>query len=161
MKIYLLLITFLLTACAAGGQLYKEIQQPNLEGKSSVVVFRKKQFADGGSCYTVYVDNKPVGVWGNGGFIRVILAPGEHKISIPHMNGNTLAANANLVANQQAYLEYNSVLTGVNVIPLGTAAIANTSFNFALTPVSEDYADTLLPNLKDSSTKVSCMMALK
>jgi hypothetical protein len=151
----------LISGCAAKGALYKDVQTNTLNGKSSITIFRKKQFTDGGSCYTVYVDEKSIGVLGNGGFIEVLLEPGKHIVTIPHLNGKKLSSEAMLEENGKYYVEYNSVVTGVSVIPIGTLVTTNVSFDFALSPVPENYALDLLKNLRDSSKKVSCMATVK
>jgi hypothetical protein len=161
MKYIFIIMVVLFSGCAAKGALYKDVQTNTLNGKSSITVFRKKQFTDGGSCYTVYVDEKSVGVLANGGFIEILLEPGKHIVTIPHINGKKLSSEAVLEKNEKYYVEYNSLVTGVNVIPIGTFVTTNVSFNFALSPVSENYALGLLKDLRDSSQKVSCMATVK
>ncbi|MDQ2076255.1 hypothetical protein [Marinimicrobium sp. ABcell2] len=161
MKCILVLLVVVICGCAAQGDLYKDVQTQALDGKSSIVIFRKKQFTDGGSCYTVRVNGEPVGVLGNGGFLEVLLDPGKHVISIPHLDGKTLSSEAILEEGEVYYVEYNSALRGVSAIPIGAAVMTNVSFNFALSPVPEPYALEQLEGLKDSSKKVSCMATLK
>jgi len=161
MKYISIFMIVLISGCAAKGALYKDVQTNTLNGKSSITIFRKKQFTDGGSCYTVYVDEKSIGVLGNGGFIEVLLEPGKHIVTIPHLNGKKLSSEAMLEENGKYYVEYNSVVTGVSVIPIGTLVTTNVSFDFALSPVPENYALDLLKNLRDSSKKVSCMATVK
>lgn len=161
MKYLVLVIAISLSACAAKGPLYKEVQRSSLDGQSRIVIFRKDQFVDGGSCYTVRVDDTPVGVLGNGGFLEVMVEPGEHNVSIPHLKGKTLTVPANLESNTTYYVEYNSTLNGVSGIPIGNIAVVNTDMGFALTPVPETYALAELETLRDSSEKVSCMATLK
>lgn len=161
MKFVLLLVVISLCGCAAKGAFYKDVRTQAMNGKSSITIFRKKQFADGGSCYTVWVDGKSVGVLGNGGFIEVLLEPGEHVVTIPHLDGKILRSEAVLAENQAYYVEYNSRATGVSAIPIGSMAVTSVSFNFALSPVPETYALGLLEGLRDSSKKVSCMATMK
>ena len=161
MKYISIFLIFLIYGCAAKGAFYKDVRTKDLNGKSSITIFRKKQFADGGSCYTVNVDGQSVGVLANGGFIEVLLQPGKHTVTVPHLNGKTLSSEATLEENGAYYVEYNSVLTGVSAVPIGSAAVTNVNFNFALSPVPESYALGILEGLRDSSKKVSCMATLK
>lgn len=69
----------------------------NRETTVNIGVFREKRFSGGANDFTIYVDNQPVGLIGNGEFVTITSTFGVHEIyvaysrrSSPDMHGNTV-----------------------------------------------------------------------
>lgn len=77
-----LLITFVigLVACSATGPKFTNIE--SAIGKSTIYIYRPSKFAAGGTYPTIQVDGIGEYDLKNGGFIRLEVEPGEHKVSI-------------------------------------------------------------------------------
>jgi len=162
MKKTLWIICFvLLVGCGARGPAYSEMATVELNNKSAIIVFRKDQFVDGGSCYGVRINGKEIGVLANGGFLRVLVEPGQNDILIPHVNDKKLNIAVTAELGKTTYVEYSSLLEDIYIIPVGSFAATNARFHNTLAQVKSEYAISELQNLKDSSGKPSCMATIR
>lgn len=125
-----------------------------ITNKAQIVIFRKHQFTAGGACYKIFLDEKQYGVLANGGFIIYDVEPGLHSISVMD---NKLNLPINVEAGKRYYIEYSILLSDLSAIPVGVATSVSIGFDFYLANVTSSHAMQLLPKLKDSSVKYTCM----
>jgi hypothetical protein len=144
----------ILIGCASGGALYNEKPIANHTNNAQIILFRKHQFTAGGACYKTYLDAKQYGVLANGGFIISDVESGLHNISV---KDNKLSLPISVEAGKRYYIEYSISLSDLSAIPVGTATSVSMGFDFYLANVTSAYAMQLLPKLKDSSVKYTCM----
>ncbi len=172
MKILFSVITVVIVlGCAASGPRYSDMSFEKTPGLSEVYIYRLSKFVDGGSCYEISIDGKPIGVLGNGGFLRAEISPGEHTVSIPMVDKNRLELLFDSEESKTVYLQFNVSWNSSGGIPeseiiskredytYSQGALMN--FNNLLVQVNQEYASENLSSLKDSSGKVSCMITLR
>lgn len=154
------IFAFLLTGCGASGPAFEQINLDSNQSKSEIIVFRKNQFVDGGSCYQVNVNGKELGILANGGFLRTIVDPAKHKIVLFSVRDNVLELEVSSTEHSTNYIEYNTSLAGGHFLPIGSVVSFSTSFDSSLAEVEPEYALTILKDLKESS-KTSCMGTIR
>lgn len=81
-RITIIAMIFLLSACSASGPRYSELPKEPLNGRAEIIVYRLSQIAASGGCYRVEIDDSRIGILANGGYLRQIVEPGKHKVSI-------------------------------------------------------------------------------
>jgi hypothetical protein len=169
--LYLVVSVVMIMGCSASGPRYSDLSFEKTPGLSEVYIYRLNKFVDGGSCYEISIDGKPVGILGNGGFLRAEISPGKHTASIPMINKNSLELLFDSEESETVYLQFNVSLNSSGGIPeseiISTRADYTYSqgelmnFNNLLVQVNSEYAIENLSSLRDSSEKVSCMATLR
>lgn len=161
MKVLLLTVistVLVVTGCAsATGTLYSEMPSYKSSEKFELTIFRQKQFTDGGSCYVVLLDGSEWGVLANGGFLKTFVEPGEHTITIPHLDDKELEVLVQSSHADANFVEYGANLEGVGVIPAGYATISMVNMSFDMVEVESGYAIQRLAELRDSSEERRCL----
>ena len=143
-----LLFVLLLTSCAASGPAFVKVSEI-IPDKAVVYFYRQAAFYGSGSCPDLTIDQKVIGCLKNGGYLEVILEPGEHAI---HFDKGTwqperdLHANINLQAGKHYYYEYGQELKGAFAVP-GFAFVAGSENFFQ---IQEKHAISILMKLKKS-----------
>ncbi|ARN72653.1 hypothetical protein [Oceanicoccus sagamiensis] len=169
---FLLLFIASLIGCAASGPKFSEQKFDKNPEYSEIFIFRENQFADGGTCYEMRVDEKGIGVLANGGFLRYEMLPGSHKLAVPMVDNNQIALRFDSNKDQATYIQLHPALNKSNVIPASEIIAESTDFNYsglglalrfnyALAQVTEAYALERLGALADSSVNPSCMATLR
>ena len=79
-KAVLVLLSFVLFGCAASGDVFSGFKQPNGDN-GMVYVYRPHQFVGGGVSFDVGVDDAPLGVLRNGGYLEKELPSGVHFVT--------------------------------------------------------------------------------
>ena len=153
----ILIVTSLLflSACSATGPRYSELPEEPLEGKSEIVVYRLSQLAASGGCYRVSIDDTPIGILANGGYVRKIVPPGKHKVSIILKDSLDLEIEAK--PNETNYIQYNIGLGGMSAFPVGTLSVVNMDWNVSLVDVPKDHGKKTVSNLRQSLKTHTCM----
>ena len=151
----LIIATFLLSACSATGPKYSELQKQPLDGKSEIVVYRLSQLAASGGCYRVKVDGVQVGILANGGYVRKIVDPGNHKVSIMLREGLDLEINTQ--PNETNYIQYNIGVSGMSAFPIGTISVVNMEWDVSLVDTPKDYGLKTVSSLRQSLKSHTCM----
>lgn len=151
---FIIMLSLLISGCSATGAFYKDLPALDKDGRSELIVYRLKKFVGGGVCYHVSVDDEMIGILGNGGFIRVLIAPGKHKISFPSVKGPYMNLDFISVANGENYILHNMDATNVVVAPVFSSA----TFNTTLMETSKTYALEQLPLLRNSLEGNTCMI---
>lgn len=157
--------------CAASGPRYSDMSFETTPGLSEVYIYRLNKFVDGGSCYEISIDGKPIGVLGNGGFLRKEISPGKHTVSIPMVDKNSLELLFDSEESEPVYIQFNVSLSSSSAIPESQiiserADYKNSqgelmNFNNLMAQVNQEYASENIATLKDSFEKVSCMATLR
>lgn len=169
-RIFILLAIVILSGCAAGGTKFTESKFTKNPKKTEIYIFRFEQFFANGACYEIGLNEKSIGVLGNGGFIRKEVSPGNNTISVPMSDKIPLSLNFDGKENETLYFQFNVALNDTKAIP-DSNIISNggdyTDINGALmhvnslfVQVEERYALNELKLLRDSSAKVTCMVTL-
>lgn len=155
-KLFIILVAICVisTGCASGGALYSDKPFTDSSSSAQIIIFRKHQFTGGGACYKVLLDKKDSGVLANGGFIVFDVEPGFHRLSV---QDEKLGLDINAEAGKRHYVEYSISLSELGAMPVGTATSVTIGFDFYLAHVTSTYAMQMLPKLKDSSVKFTCM----
>lgn len=84
-KISILTAMAFLSGCATSGPSFSNA--PHLaQGGSGVYVYRTKHFLSGFGA-TIYVDNKPLGIVHDNGYLFKKLSPGVHTVSVKNSSG--------------------------------------------------------------------------
>lgn len=166
-RIFILLSIIMLTGCAAGGPKFTESKFTKNPMQTEIFVFRLDKFVDGGGCYEVGLNDNPIGVLANGGFIRKEVNPGKHVIAVPMINKTHLEVSFEGKENETLYFQFNVALNDPNAIPNSKILsqkddYTNTQgelmhFDNLFAQVEAEYALNELKLLRDSSVKVSCM----
>ena len=106
-KICLIFVfTTLLSSCVATGPVYVEPEiAPN--GKSLVILYRKKEFAGSGGGMLFWSNNKKLVSLNVGGYSYAYLEPGNTNFSVGYKPG-MIIMNAMLEPNQKYFVQYSS-----------------------------------------------------
>lgn len=169
--IFVLLTSLFLAACTANGTRFEEANFSFTEGKGELYIFRLNKFVDGGSCYEFSVDGRPIGVLGNGGFLRIEIDPGEHFVSVPMINKEYLQLSIEQSVENATYLQFNVSLNSEGSIPESVIISKKSDYKYSQSPVlkfnnllvqvASEYALNQLKDLRDSSVGASCMATLR
>lgn len=146
-------LAILLSGCATKGPTFTQTPVVD-QGKSEIIIFRKDKFAGGGSCQHLSIDGKEIGMLQSGGFIKVLVDPGEHNIILK----KKAPTNATLTTTggKTYYLEYLTASGGIFPIPVGPVVTIVSTLQFKVDLVSKEYAMAFLPDLKDSLPSHGC-----
>jgi hypothetical protein len=153
-KIHIIcLLAAMVSSCATNTAKFAETPAID-KNKSEIVIFRKDKFAGGGSCQLVTIDGKEIGVLQSGGFIKVLVDPGDHNIILKKKAPTR--ATLTTTGGKTYYLEYLTASGGIFPIPIGPVVTIVSTLQFKVDLVSKDYAMTYLPDLKDSLPSHGC-----
>ena len=147
-------IAIFLSACSASGIKYSEIVQTELNGQSEIIVFRKSQLAASGGCYRINVDGKEIGILANGGYLRKMVEPGKHVVSI---SLKELDFEIETIENTKSFVEYNIGLNGMSAFPIGVISVVSMDWNVAFVDTPKDYGLKAVSNLRESLKTHTCM----
>ena len=146
---------FLLSACSASGPRYSELPKEPLNGRAEIIVYRLSQIAASGGCYRVEIDDSRIGILANGGYLRQIVEPGKHKVSI--VLREDLDLEIETKPNETNYIQYNIGLAGMSAFPLGTLSVVNMDWNVSLVDTPKDHGLKTVRNLRQSLKTHTCM----
>ena len=77
----IIFLVVLLSACAATGKPFIRADNPS-EQEARLYVYRPTHFIQGAIYPTVYLDSKAVGELKNGGYLTLVVTPGEHLVTL-------------------------------------------------------------------------------
>jgi len=154
-RIIIIITILFLAGCSATGPKYTELHKQPLDGKSEIVIYRLSQFAASGGCYRVKVDDKQIGILANGGYVRKIVEPGSHKVSIVLRSGLDLVIETK--PNETNYIQYNIGVSGMSAFPIGTIAVVNMDWDVSLVDVPKNQGLNTVSNLRQSLKTNTCM----
>ena len=153
--IVLIFVVILLSACSATGPKYSALPKQPLNGKSEIVVYRLSQLAASGGCYRVNVDGESIGILANGGYVRRIVEPGSHKISIVLREG--LDLDIDTKPDETNYIQYDIGVNSMSAFPIGTISVVNIAWDVSLVDTPKDYGLNTVNNLRQSLKTHTCM----
>ncbi|MFC4699807.1 DUF2846 domain-containing protein [Glaciecola siphonariae] len=78
-KFLIVLLSFILSACAARGQPFQNLVEP-AAGNAVIYLMRDSSFVGGAYCPNVEVNEEKVGCLKQQGFIRIEVPAGNHKV---------------------------------------------------------------------------------
>lgn len=126
-----------------------------LDGKSAIVVYRLSQLAASGGCYRVDIDDSHIGILANGGYLRQVVEPGKHKVSI--VLRESLDLEIETKPNETNYIQYNIGLQSMSAFPAGTLFVVNADWNVSLVDMQKEYGERIVSNLRQSLKTHTCM----
>jgi len=149
-------ITFALffSACSASGPRYQSHAPGFLSDRSEIVILRQSKFGGGASSYCVIIDNQPFGELSNGGYLRKIVSPGNHTISMPL--DKDLKLEIATEKNKTHFVLFQLDLAGISPMSIGNTIMANTSWNMGLFEVSEENGKKIVKSLREADLDDDC-----
>lgn len=149
-----LLFAILIAACSATGPIYSKKEHNVLEGKSEIVVFRESKIGASGSSFCVKIDDDPIGILSNGGYLSAIVEPGKHSVMIPFKEGLELEVETK--EGESKFILFTIGLASMYALPIGTVGVVSTSWNMSLvsTPIEYGLSETM--KLREAQVTNDC-----
>ncbi len=142
-------MSILITGCSATGPKYSELEATDLREKSEIIIFRESKLGAAGSSFCVTINNKPIGILKNGGFLRASVEPGNNLISMP-LNNDKLELDIKSRIANSTFVEFTIGLADMLVLPIGTITSINMSWDMSLRVTPEEYGLTKLNKIHES-----------
>ena len=144
----MLALVILLTGCAASGSQFSGVQAYG-GNSATLYIFRQSKFVGGGECPAMYLSGTKVGCLKNGGYMRVQLQAGSHKLETRNRMlemGPEPSINFSAKPGEIVFIEWTVSIS--NAVATGAVTGVSASKGFVLTP--RNLAVTAMQNLKKS-----------
>lgn len=147
-----------ISACSSPRPRDNAAKVEDLEGRSEVFVFRESKEASTDKGYCVKLDGVPIGTLTNGSFLRKVVNPGWHMISIP--SSGQLSLEIEPEANDKSFLVFSIGLESLKETPTATtydSVSVDTAQHLSLIATTKDYGQEKLKNLLESQSSSQCI----
>ncbi|MDQ7048848.1 MAG: hypothetical protein Q9M92_04605 [Enterobacterales bacterium] len=120
---------------------------------SEVVILRPSQFAAGATAYCVLIDNQSLGYLSNGGYLKILLTPGIHRISMPDLHTDLKITTEN---NKISFVLFNVNLNYIAPIQTGSQLLVDSNWSTGLKVLSEKEGLRMVKQLREAELDDDC-----
>ena len=149
-----LLLTMSIVACSATGPIYSEKEPSELSGKSEIVVFRESKIGASGSSFCLKIDDDPIGILSNGGYLSAIVEPGKHSVKIPFKEGLELEIDTR--DGESKFIRFTIGLASMYAIPIGAVGVVSASWDMSLVSTTREDGLSEIMKLREAEVTNDC-----